>query len=367
MELLNATPHEAAYTLGLDPDGRERVVVVIKGTYAIPAAGGVAPLADERAPLCFADTFTGEPGLSAMEYECDFAPHKPACDVLLLGSAHAPGGRPCERVGVGLRVGAMSKQFEVVGDRYWTSGVAGPRPSSPAPFVSLPISYDRAYGGSEVFADDPGRGSSYAPNPVGRGFHRALGAAEIFGTPAPNTEAIGEPIGAPGRAYQPMSLGPIGRNFEPRRSFAGTYDDAWLEQVFPFLPADFDFRYFQAAPPDQQIPYPKGGETVSIVNLSPTPVPAFELPDARLAVEFTTVDDARAETQAALDTIVLEPDLGRMQLVWRVSRPLRRNIHELAQVVVGEMPPGWYRARELGKSYYPGLDALARASRGDPD
>jgi hypothetical protein len=29
---------------------------------------------------------------------------------------------------------------------------------------------------------------------------------------------------------------------------AGTYDEHWLNETRPFLPADFDDQYFQAAP-----------------------------------------------------------------------------------------------------------------------
>ena len=50
-----------------------------------------------------------------------------------------------------------------------------------------------------------------------------------------------------------MSFGPIGRNFKSRVTLAGTYDKKWLDEIYPFLPADFDEQYYQAAPPDQQI------------------------------------------------------------------------------------------------------------------
>ena len=39
MNLLNATSMQAAWTMGIDPSGREHVVVVIKGTYLIPDDG----------------------------------------------------------------------------------------------------------------------------------------------------------------------------------------------------------------------------------------------------------------------------------------------------------------------------------------
>src|SRR5687768_12055375 len=123
----------AGYTLGLDPDGRERVVVAVKGTFMIPRAGLPARLADEQAPLVMADEFTGAPGFSATLYESDFPPVKPRCDVLLNGSAYAPGGRPAYSVPVGLRVGAMSKAFNVVGNRRWEVSIPSVGPGDPEP------------------------------------------------------------------------------------------------------------------------------------------------------------------------------------------------------------------------------------------
>ena len=65
MELLNATGMEAAYTMGMEPSGRELLVVVVKGTFRIPQNGEQPELADEQLPLVMADTFSGEPGFSA--------------------------------------------------------------------------------------------------------------------------------------------------------------------------------------------------------------------------------------------------------------------------------------------------------------
>src|SRR5271166_6340069 len=120
MELINATGMQAGYTMGLQPDGRELLVVVVKGTFTIPKDPKQEPeLAEEQVPLVAADVFTGEPGFSAPLYESDYPPHKPRCDVLLNGSAYAPDGKPATRVVVGLRIGTMAKSFEVVGKRVW--------------------------------------------------------------------------------------------------------------------------------------------------------------------------------------------------------------------------------------------------------
>lgn len=93
MELLNATPLAAAYNQGLDAEGRESLVVIAKGSFDLPLDGREARLLDEQQALLMVDEFYGEPGLSAPRRECEFVPFKPFCDVLVLGSAQAPGGR----------------------------------------------------------------------------------------------------------------------------------------------------------------------------------------------------------------------------------------------------------------------------------
>ena len=54
-----------------------------------------------------------------------------------------------------------------------------------------------------------------------------------------------------------MSFGPMGRGWPGRIEYGGTYDQNWIDNIFPFLPPDFDDRYFQMAPPDQQTPAPR--------------------------------------------------------------------------------------------------------------
>jgi hypothetical protein len=364
MELVNATTMPATFTLGLDPDGRERVVVVIKGTFIIAPRGGVPTLAKEQDDFVFADTFTGKPGFSAVVYECDFAPFKPRCDVLLVGSAHAPNGQPVTSLMVGMRLGAMTKGFEVVGDRHWTAGVAGIAASSPKPFTSMPITYDRGFGGpGEASADDPAITNAYAPNPVGAGYFKRARDTDVFAKPLPNTQQPDDPVTSPKGSYRPMSLGPIGRNFALRYPLAGTYDSAWLADVFPFLPEDFNPAYYQAAPVDQQILYPVGGETVQLLNLTPHEQAPFQLPTIDMPVEFNNAAGERSEQAAVIDTIVLQPDRARLNLVWRTSLPLKDNVREIKQIVIGRMPHGWYRARDRRKKYYPSLGALA-AERG---
>ena len=360
MDLLNGTGMPAAYTLGMDPDGRERVVVVVKGTFGFPTNGTVPTLLPEQVPLVMADEFTGEPGYSATTYEAEFAPYKHKCDVVVNGSAYAPGGVPTTRVRVGIRVGAIEKALDVVGDRVWTgSGV----PSEPATFVRMPLSYDRAYGGADQDPRNPDVAQALTANPVGCGYYPISKNLGLAGLALPNTEETGVPAASPDANYRPMALGAIGRHFGERLRYAGTYDEHWQEHVFPFLPEDFDSRYYQCAPADQQMDFPRGGETVDLFNLTPEGRTQFELPRVLVPVEFTNADYERTAMSALLDTIVIEPDLRRILMIWRASIPLTRNIFELRQCVVGQMPRGWYRARDLGKDYYGSLGEYISSRR----
>lgn len=362
MELLNATQLVAAYTQGLAPDGRESLVVIAKGTFELPLDGSEACLAASQRPLLMADEYVGEPGLSAPRQEMDFAPFKPFCDVLVTGKAHAPGGKPVTQLTVGVRVGRVSKAFSVLGPRQWQPGLLGVAAGLPQPFVEQPIGYAQAFGGSHPLKDNPEQQHCYMENPAGIGwYHRSADNGEIVGMPMPATEELGKPIDNPHGDFRPMALGPIGRHWTQRAGFAGTYDEAWLADCFPFLPADFDNRYFQAAPADQQTEYLRGGEEVLLLNLTAQERASFRIPSLQVPVTFFLNQGGHETVNAVIDTLLIDTDSAQVQLSWRTSRPLKRNMFEIAQVLVGTRSRAWWRARELGKDYHAGLGELVRA------
>ena len=347
MELINSTRMIAGYTMGMEPSGRELLVVVIKGTFRIPAEQG-APLRlhEEQLPLVMSDVFYGEPGLSAPKYEVDFAPRKHRCDVLLNASAHAPDGRPTSRVEVAARIGAWSKSFAVVGDRVWEAMGPGIGSSAAIPFTTMAIHYGRAFGGTDHFHEDPAKHAAFMANPAGRGFHSQLVKEWVHGTPLPNTEEIGKPVNWIDGKFKPMSFGTLGRHWEHRIPYAGTYDQHWKDNIFPFLPADFDERYYQSAPDDQQLALPLGEQIVTLTNLTPDGSRSFVIPHLEAPIHVFPKNGAREDLLAHADTIVIEPDENRVLMTWRVSRPLKRNMFEVSQVLVGRKGREWWQQRD---------------------
>jgi hypothetical protein len=362
MRFTNESGLPGGWTLGFERDGRERLVIAVKATYRLPADGAEALPHDEPVPLVTADLHTGEPGLSAPLHETDYAHAKPGCDVLLVGSAWAPGGRPAPRVPVRLCVGAMDKAFTVTGARRWRHLWVGLAAGDPEPMLSQPISYDVAFGGTQQDPASPAGSRMFDPNPVGRGF--TTDSRTLDGQWMPVTEELDRPVTGARDDWRPMAFGPIGRHWVPRRQWAGTYDEAWSRTRAPFWPDDFDERYFQAAPPDQVIAHPEGGEQVMLRHLTPDGLRRFQLPRRTMPVLFIPYRGRDLLQHARLDTIVLEPDALRFTLTWRATLALAGSVFDVQEVVVGERPAAWHRARRFpGKTYYPGLRELVAARR----
>jgi hypothetical protein len=161
-----------------------------------------------------------------------------------------------------------------------------------------------------------------------------------------------------------MSLGPLGRNWQPRASYAGTYDQTWLDREAPFWPKDFDYLYFQSTPADQQISYPEGGEEVVLWNLMPEGITRFSLPSVNMPVLFLPYRGSDQQIDANLDTVLIEPDLGRFMLTWRATLPARRSCFDIRETIAGELPPEWHRDRRTrGKRRYASLRELIAAQQ----
>ena len=172
----------------------------------------------------------------------------------------------------------------------------------------------------------------------------------------PNTEEINQPIKKPNIAYRPMAFGPVGRAWQPRAALAGTYDQDWLDNVFPFLPTDFKEDYFQAAPADQQVPHPVGGETVALLNLTDQEQYWFPFPKVNVMVWFFRKDGEEVENRAVVDTVVIEPERRRFSVTCRTALPLKRNMLEMELVVVGSDPHDLERARSSEAPDFPLID-----------
>jgi hypothetical protein len=335
----NRTPFDVQSHVQVTAEGQERLVVMLSASFTADAEGKVG-LAEAPRPVTFADELWGDPALSSVRYEADIAPRKPLPEVIVNATAHAPGGRPAEAVTVGLQIGEVRKILQVTGDRVHHLGGF----SDPAPFLQMPLTWERAFGGTSETGDSERR------NPVGIGFGGARSADPAARSDAPNITRPDQVATSRDDRPEPVGFGSLGRGWQPRIAFAGTYDKTWLETQWPLPPLDFDARHDQSAPADQQSASIRPGATATLINMTPEGRWEFRLPSLSAPVRLLR-DRTAEEVSFTPDTVLIEPDLRRITLKARMSFITRRNAPKLREVIVGHVSPVFLNARRKEKEY----------------
>lgn len=351
----NTTPFPAEPFVSTDKLGQKCCTVVLKASFTVAEDGQCRP-DDEQSALVYADEHYGDPGTTSTAHECDFVPHKPRIDILVHGSAIASQRRSVTELEVALAGPGLDKRALVTGERTWVRRLAGIGPSPPRPFEAMPLVWDRAFGGSDLSSSKPARHASELRNLVGVGFHVNGDAATIEGTPLPNIERPAATMRAWSDKPEPIGFGPVGRGWSPRIHLAGTYDQRWFEEVRPFLPTDFDVRYFQAAPLDQQLAELSPGAVFECKNMCERGKFVARLPVLWVPVLFRFAD-RNVSAPLVHDTVILEPDRRRIIVVGRASVPLGRKLTALREIHVGRA------AQRADRPVYPDLATAVRSQR----
>ena len=327
-EVVNHTPFKAERGFVRDLNGAEISLVAVRGTFTFGQAGSLQ-IAEEQSAVCRVPEYMGEPGRSSLRCDHDFVRTKLRTDVLVHGYAYAAPSCPVSHVDVSINVGPVCKRLRIWGDRTWKSSVFGLRPDAPKPFERMPITYERAYGGSAPASDSRDMCQT-THNPIGLGF------APSHGQAVPNVEYPDHPVGSSGWKQRPAGFGPIPPDWSPRRELAGTFNAAWEHSRMPLLPLDFQEAHFQCAPTDQQSPgFLRGGEEVLLVGLTPDGSCGFRLPRVTLGFR-TRIDGGTVDHRADLHTVLLEPEARRVTLVWQTALPCHHSLYGLERTTVYE-------------------------------
>ena len=330
----NNTPYKASGLWTRNKDGVHEWIVAVRATFDIPGGGNVVQAEEQQDPVITPE-YKGEPGLSSVLYDMDMTLMKPTTDILLNGTAYAPGGRPSTEFIASMQVGTLQKKLRVLGNRWWEPTGFGTRPSSIHPVVQVPIEYERAWGGYDTTDPNPKNQKLDPRNPIGVGVaalpeYRATKPVHNFEYPSGLVEKKG-----------PAGFGAIDCYWSPRREYAGTYDKKWEEQRLPLLPLDWDSRSLQSSPKDQQpATYLQGGEYVELVNLSPSGALRFALPKKRFKFK-TFIKRASGieeiDHTGNLVTVIFEPDHTRLIMVWVTTLRCRTDMDYLEQTLVEEV------------------------------
>ncbi len=322
----NKTAYSAAGSWIRDGHGAEVWIIAIKASYDLQADGSLR-IAAQQVPVHTAPLL--HEGLDSLLSETDLGPPQAATDVLLVGHAHAPEGRPVTELDVAWRVGPIRRSARVFGDRYWKPGLLGASATRPEPFVRMPLIWERAF-------------AHETHNPVGCGIEPDTQGPLKGHVRLPNVESIEHPVTSPGSRPEPVGFGPVASHWQPRRRHAGTFDRAWQQVRSPLQPEDLDARHWQCAPPEQQVAgHLKGAEPVALVNLTPAGFATagrigFTLPRITLAFETRFSDGSVEHSRSVIHSVTLNTDIPRVSVVHHMHLPCHAKVNLLERTIVRE-------------------------------
>lgn len=312
----------------------------VKRTFALEPATLMRPVSWQQ--VCFvADRYFEDapPHLAGVQYESDFGPPKPVCDVVVDARCHPPGGK-ARRCDVAVKVGDHpAVELTVVGDRLAIIAPDERVAFTPAvDFDTRPIRYEWAYGGADSTAEVPFPSPA---NPIGVGYAmRRTGEKRRWRwVVLPNIEPAGRLMtpetfladADPYRARPPAGFGWISRYWAPRMLESGMPAEAagFWSMLFPDqdeangISRTRKARFHQGAVPGLQLPI-EGHELITLTHLHPEhPKLIVQLPIVEPRLRVRVGEDEPAAVKMSLSTVHLQVERDRATLCWRgtLSRP----------------------------------------------
>ncbi len=310
MELKNYTPFPSIAWENVDANNTWYATFVSKVKLDIKIQNDSElklQLSQDQGELNFSDVFNGKEWESSVRYESDLVTYKKNTDVILNARAYSPLGEKRRSWHCGIKIfepnGDLIKDYAltVKGERKFTKKAGIWVPHLKTNVTSVPIRYEKAYGGTiKTKKDKIIKTKVY--NPVGCGIRKTRDASNLAYSPQINYLH---------RKFTriPAGFGFIGRTWKNRLKYVGTYDQNWLDNQHPLPPHDFDYLYNQAAHPELVMDgYIQPQTTIELYNLTKHKRKVyFKLPKYELIarLQFHTGEIFQ---KMDLDTLVIDID-----------------------------------------------------------
>lgn len=325
MDLVNSTPLTANLLVSEVKGFPARFgVVAAKATYRFDATSPFDLVTEDPLPLLPIDVPTPF-GLLPRD---DLPRADSAFEVIVLGQAHAPGGKPTTHMSVRLRVGKHQRELLVFGDRKWEGNGASRRIGAATPFTTMPLSWQHAFGGtadilvdkdSPVQVADPVNrlGKGMDPGPQIEGLRHMLTPPDGYprcDAPRflPNLEDPVSPIERWEDAPRPVawSAVPMDLALHTQRAMVPQPDEDG------FLGMEVKPDLLHRASPDWIIPVPAAESPVVLDGLTNDGLTAFRLQPLRVLGDWI-VGKETGVTDLAPQMLVIMPEERRYTVTYR--------------------------------------------------
>ena len=344
---------------GQTDKGEYILSVLLKRSYHIRPEKKCLRMAKDR-KLNPGDIHYDGPMNSSVQFESDFVPYKLKTDVVLNGNAYAyPEESPVYQITASLIIdNIVRKDILVTGNRQC---IYRPRQlpefTDPTPFETIPIIYENAYGGIDVFykvdilsSNENVQSAGYPANHLGKGFVMNNKKEAIQNLPLPNIENPNDLI-TPERLVvksiinnqweeqpEPQGFGWVSKFWQPRASLAGVmpadlpFFNQMKEEYAKHIPSEkdkkdyeksmeefpmMDFNFFNGASSGMSFDYLKGNETIRLTHLHPDGEISFQLPGGQPKIDLDIGIETQSPDDVVLHTIMICIEQMQVDLVWR--------------------------------------------------
>lgn len=304
MDFRNTTPAPATILKTTFGENHMQAAVIARPTFRVEA-GQLVPTPDFEWP-----------GPPLPEAKSVLPPDVPfltgGIDFLVMGSLWQPDGWPGLELTADIRIGERYlRRITAIGNRCWVRQNGTLVPSYPEPFVSMPLTYENAFGGNAETARGP---MPWPANPSGKGF--CITPELAAGQPLPNLEDPDHRITTIEDRPEPMATGPYPEGGSLRAETAVELD---LESDNPGLKRITPLIFNRAHPRMVLAPAntPQPGEFVQVTHASPHGPLQFTMPDLSFHVEVR-LENRRYHFPLHLDLIAVLLDEQRIVLGYRV-------------------------------------------------
>lgn len=317
MDVVSTCPLRVASVVWQPRGGGWALTAIVKATYRLEPSR--SPLAEVQELPAESDRHWDDDPARSLFAPSDRVPFKQAPEVMLVGHAFAPGGKPARSLMAKLLVGELDKVVEVWCDRAFAQDG---QLREGRPFIKMPMRWERAAGGPGTW------------NPVGMRFD---GPADLYGAVAvPNLQPPGHYLAWRTDSFGPAGFGPLAPTWPGRAGrltpeAAAGWAARWSAQP---LPEGLEPGFFNAALPDQQVKELRPDERIVLENLHATYARLVtNLAGVRPRAVAQRAGGARQELRLVADTLWIDTDRGVATLVWRGSIRLEQP-QEAGRVVV---------------------------------
>ena len=231
-------------------------------------------LSKDQGELFASDVYYADVGKSSLQYPSDYVNYKKYTDIIINANAISPNNKASNTWTCGIEVYDEEQKLlidynlDIKSEVKYTKALLGRNKEKEAKTLSVPIRYEKAFGGiiqKKSKNDEEEYIYTNGYNPIGCGKHKRKNISKIT-----YDEQILYKDDHKQKDRIPAGFGAIDKSWKSRLKYAGTYDDKWQKNQYPLPPKDYNDMFNQSSHPNLMLnTHLKDNTKIILKNLIP--------------------------------------------------------------------------------------------------